>query len=81
MDQTLSEQVQALEALVSVAFDKAWRFVEKDPFLAHNLKTVLHSRLRAFLERSVRNGERNTVHLANEAIRNLRAELASSPKQ
>lgn len=79
MDQALSEHVQAPEALVIVAFDMAWRFVEKDPFLAHNLKTVLHSRLRAFLECSIRNGERNTLHLANEAIRNLRAELAPSP--
>ncbi|WP_342723691.1 hypothetical protein AAFG07_31875 [Bradyrhizobium sp. B097] len=81
MDQVLSEQVQAPEALVSVAFDKAWRFIEKDPILAHNLKTVLHSRLRGFLECSIRNGERNTLHLANEAIRNLRAELAPSTKQ
>ncbi|WP_375784767.1 hypothetical protein ACE10Z_34450 [Bradyrhizobium sp. Pha-3] len=81
MDQVLSEQAQVPEAVVSVAFDKAWRFVEKDPILAHNLKTVLHSRLRAFLECSIRNGERNTLRLANEAIRNLRAELAPSTKQ
>ncbi|MEZ2143380.1 hypothetical protein AAE026_13945 [Bradyrhizobium sp. DN5] len=81
MDQFLSEQVQAPDAIVSVAFDKAWRFVEKDPLLAHNLKTVLHSRLRTFLECSIRNGERNTLNLANEAIRNLRAELTPSTKQ
>ncbi|RZN09952.1 hypothetical protein CWO91_15290 [Bradyrhizobium genosp. SA-3] len=81
MDQFLSEQVQAPDAIVSVAFDKAWRFVEKDPLLAHNLKTVLHTRLRTFLECSIRNGERNTLNLANEAIRNLRAELAPSTKQ
>ncbi|MDA9476847.1 hypothetical protein XI03_20585 [Bradyrhizobium sp. CCBAU 65884] len=76
MDQFLPEQVQVPDAIVSVAFDKAWRFVEKDPLLAHNLKTVLHSRLRTVLECSIRNGERNTLNLANEAIRNLRAELA-----
>ncbi|MGY2804021.1 hypothetical protein [Bradyrhizobium sp. USDA 4506] len=81
MDQISSEQVQEPEVLVSVAFDKAWRFVEKDPLLAHNLRTVLHSRLRAFLECSIRSGERNTLHLANEAIRNLRAELAPATKQ
>ena len=81
MDQFLSEQVQAPDAIVSVAFDKAWRFVEKDPLLAHNLKTVLHTRLRTFLECSIRNGERNALNLANEAIRNLRAELAPSTEQ
>ncbi|MDA9503807.1 hypothetical protein XI09_03040 [Bradyrhizobium sp. CCBAU 11386] len=81
MDQFLSEQVQVRDAIVSVAFDKAWRFVEKDPLLAHNLKTVLHSRLRTFLECSIRNGERNTLTLANEAIRKLRAELAPSSEQ
>ncbi|KYK45314.1 hypothetical protein A1D31_35060 [Bradyrhizobium liaoningense] len=78
MDQFLSEQVQLPDVIVSVAFDKAWRFVEKDPLLAHNVTTVLHSRLRTFLESSIRNGERNTLKLANEAIRNLRAELAPS---
>ncbi|MBR1163093.1 hypothetical protein [Bradyrhizobium elkanii] len=80
MDQISSEQMQAPEVLVSVAFDKAWRFVEKDPLLAHHHKTVLHSRLRASLESSIRNGERNTLHLANEAIRKLRAELTASTK-
>ncbi|MCA6101089.1 hypothetical protein [Bradyrhizobium australafricanum] len=81
MTQISSEQVQAPEVLISTAFDKAWRFVEKDPLLAHNHKAVLHSRLRASLECSIRNGERNALHLANEAIRNLRAELAFSTKQ
>jgi hypothetical protein len=50
MDQIFSEQVQVPDAVVSVAFDKAWSFVEKDPLLAHNLKAVLHSRLRTYLE-------------------------------
>ncbi|WP_246668289.1 MULTISPECIES: hypothetical protein [Bradyrhizobium] len=81
MDQISSEHMQAPEVLVSVAFAKAWRFVEKDPLLAHNHKTVLHTRLRASLECSIRNGERNTLHLANEAIRRLRAELTASTKQ
>ncbi|MBB4365360.1 hypothetical protein GGD65_006426 [Bradyrhizobium sp. CIR18] len=81
MDQLLSEQVQMQDAIVSVALDKAWRFVEKDPLLAHNRKTVLHSRLCTFLESSIRKGERNTLNLANEAIRSLRAELAPSTEQ
>ncbi|NEU94263.1 hypothetical protein [Bradyrhizobium uaiense] len=81
MDQVISGQVQTPEAIVSIAFEKAWRFVEKDPVLAHHLKTFLHHRLRALLECSIRTGERNTLHLANEAIRNLRAELASPSKQ
>lgn len=81
MDQIFSEQVQVPDAVVSVAFDKAWSFVEKDPLLAHNLKAVLHSRLRTYLECSIRNGERNALNLANEAIRNLRTELAPSTGQ
>ncbi|WP_338696114.1 MULTISPECIES: hypothetical protein [Bradyrhizobium] len=81
MDHDLSQQVQAPEALVSVAFDKAWRFVESDPILAHNLKFVLRRRLRDLLASSVRNGERDALHLANEAIRNLRAELAHATTQ
>ncbi|WP_027577626.1 hypothetical protein [Bradyrhizobium sp. WSM1743] len=81
MDQFLLEQVQTTDAIVSVAFDKAWRFVEKDPLLAHNPKTVLHSRLHTFLESSIRKGERNTLNLANDAIRSLRAELALSAEQ
>ncbi|SFN83774.1 hypothetical protein SAMN05216573_12344 [Bradyrhizobium sp. Rc3b] len=81
MDQFLSEQVQKPDAIVSVAFDKAWRFVEKDPLLAHNRKTVLHSRLCTFLESSIKTGERNSLTLANEAIRSLRAELARSTGQ
>ncbi|WP_271518845.1 hypothetical protein [Bradyrhizobium sp. CCBAU 53380] len=76
MDQVFRDHVQVPDAVVSVAFDKAWGFVEKDPLLAHNLKAVLHSRLRAHLECSIKSGERNTLNLANEAIRNLRAELA-----
>ncbi|MVT69836.1 hypothetical protein GPL21_32645 [Bradyrhizobium pachyrhizi] len=81
MDQVISGQVQTPEIIVSIAFEKAWRFVENDPVLAHHLKTFLHRRLRALLECSIRTGERNTLHLANEAIRNLRAELASPSKQ
>ncbi|MCA1360865.1 hypothetical protein I6F14_10005 [Bradyrhizobium sp. IC3069] len=81
MDQFSSDQVQVPDAVVSVAFDKAWGFVEKDPLLAHNLKAVLHRRLRTYLECSIRKGERNTLNLANEAIRNLRAELAPSTEQ
>ncbi|PWE77209.1 hypothetical protein XF30_10950 [Bradyrhizobium sp. SUTN9-2] len=81
MDQFSSDQVPVPDAVVTVAFDKAWGFVEKDPLLAHNLKAVLHSRLRTYLECSIRNGERNTLNLANEAIRNLRAELAPAAEQ
>ncbi|SFQ05736.1 hypothetical protein SAMN05216330_11467 [Bradyrhizobium sp. Ghvi] len=75
----MNQQMQ--DAIVSVAFDKAWRFVEKDPLLAHNRKTILHSRLCTFLESSIKRGERNTLNLANEAIRNLRAELARPAEQ
>ncbi|MBB4380285.1 hypothetical protein [Bradyrhizobium sp. SBR1B] len=81
MDQFVSQNVQVSDSVVSAAFDKAWSFVETDPLLAHNLKAVLHSRLRTYLEFSIKNGERNTLNLANEAIRNLRAELAPSTRQ
>jgi len=80
MDQTLSKPDQTPQALASAAFDKAWRFVEADPILAHTRKTVLHSRLRAHLQCSIMSGERSTLKLANEAIAKLRAELAGPPK-
>ncbi|WP_271596968.1 MULTISPECIES: hypothetical protein [unclassified Bradyrhizobium] len=79
MDQFSSPQVK--NAVLSVAFEKAWSFVEKDPLLAHNRKAALQSRLRTYLEYSIRNGERNTLNLANEAIRNLRTELALPPER
>ncbi|WP_407185219.1 hypothetical protein [Bradyrhizobium centrosematis] len=81
MDQFFSEKEQVPDLVVSAAFDKAWSFVEADPLLAHHLKAVLHSRLRTHLECSIKTGERNTLNLANEAIRNLRAELAPSTRQ
>lgn len=65
------------EDLVSVAFDKSWRFVEKDPFLAHNPKALLRDRLRGHLELSIRNGEQSLLSLANSAIGKLRTELGS----
>lgn len=65
----------SLDILLTVAFDKSWRFVEKDPFLAHNPKSLLRSRLQTFLEISVGNGERDLLRLANGAIWKLRREL------
>ena len=65
------------ENLVGVAFDKSWRFVERDPFLAHNPRALLRDRLRSHLEISMRNGERDLLSLANGAICRLRAELGS----
>ncbi|WP_454634839.1 PAS domain-containing protein [Bradyrhizobium cenepequi] len=63
------------ENLIGTAFEKSWRFVDKDPFLAHNPKPLLRDRLRVHLELSLRNGERDLFHLANNAISNLRTEL------
>lgn len=80
MDQTSSQQKQTLDALVSVAFEKSWRFVEKDPFLAHNAEALLRARLRLHLERSSKIGEKNVLHLANDAIWNLRTELGRRPE-
>ena len=75
MDCTSPEQDKAVETLMSVAFEKSWRFVDKDPFLAHNPKGLLRDRLRAHLEISMRKGEQDLLHLANEAIWLLRTEL------
>jgi hypothetical protein len=66
------------ENLVSVAFDKSWRFVENDPFLAHNPKALLRNRLRSHLELSMRNGEQDVLDIANSAICKLRTELGRS---
>ncbi|KRR07914.1 hypothetical protein CQ12_25270 [Bradyrhizobium jicamae] len=75
MEQTSPERRQASDSLVSTAFDKSWRFVETDPLLEHNTKELLRSRLRAYLELSLRNGEQDILHLANSAIWKLRIEL------
>ncbi|WP_061849646.1 hypothetical protein [Bradyrhizobium sp. DOA1] len=80
MDQTSSPQKQILDALVSVAFEKSWRFVEKDPFLTHNAEALLRARLRLHLERSLKMGEKNVLQLANNAIWNLRTELGRRPE-
>lgn len=45
--------------IVTVAFNKAWRFIENDPFLAHNSELVLRNRLRAHLEILIKVGEHN----------------------
>jgi hypothetical protein len=65
------------KVLVSVAFDKSWRFVEKDPFLAHNPRAILRDRLRTHLEVAMRNGEQDLLSLANGAISRLRSELGT----
>jgi hypothetical protein len=75
MDWTSPEQASAAANLMSVAFEKSWRFIEKDPFLAHNPQGLLRDRLRAHLEISMREGEQDLLHLANGAIWNLRTEL------
>ncbi|WFU14695.1 hypothetical protein [Bradyrhizobium sp. CB3481] len=78
MDKTSPERHQASNSLVSAAFEKSWRFVETDPLLVHNAKELLRDRLRANLELSLRNGERDILHLANRAIWKLRTELGRS---
>ena len=77
---TSSADVSRHENLVSIAFDKAWRFIEKDPFLAHNSEALLRARLRTHLELLVKNGNDDILDLANKAISNLRAELSRVPE-
>ncbi|GLR89999.1 hypothetical protein [Bradyrhizobium iriomotense] len=79
MDHPSPQQQHAFDVLVSVAFEKSWRFVEKDPFLTHNAEALLRARLRVHLERSLETGEKNVLHLANNAIWNLRTELGRQP--
>ncbi|WP_082908038.1 MULTISPECIES: hypothetical protein [Bradyrhizobium] len=79
MDDIVPERNRTSEPLLSAAFEKSWRFVEKDPFLTHNARDVLRARLRAHLERSSRSGEQNPFQLANSAIWNLRNELGRRP--
>ncbi len=66
------------DALVNVAFEKSWRFVENDPLLAHNPKAMLRNRLWIHLEVSLQNGEQDLLALANAAIGKLRAELGTT---
>ncbi|MCP3441357.1 hypothetical protein [Bradyrhizobium sp. CCGUVB14] len=79
MDHTSPKPEHTLDTLVSAAFEKSWRFVEKDPFLTHNAEALLRARLRAHLERSLRTGEKNVFDLANNAICSLRTELGRWP--
>lgn len=64
-----------LDGLLGVAFDKSWRFVARDPFLAHHPQELLRSRLQTLLETSVNKGERDLLRLANGAIWTLRKEF------
>ncbi len=75
MDRTSAKHDNALEDLMKFAFDRSWRFVERDPFLAHNPRALLRDRLRDHLELSLRKGGRDLLHLANNAIWTLRTEL------
>jgi len=60
---------------MSVAFEKSWRFVEKDSFIVHNPKGLLRDRLQVYLEISMRKGEQDLMHLANGTIWNLRGRM------
>lgn len=60
--------------LLSVAFEKAWRFVKVDPMLAHNEMALLRNTLRQRLQQLHANGV-DALRLANSAILELRREL------
>jgi hypothetical protein len=70
--------VDFTENLLSIAFDKSWRFVDKDPFRAHNPKALLRDRLWNHLELSMQNGEQDLLSLANSAIGKLQSELGTT---
>jgi hypothetical protein len=72
---TPPEHDSAAENLMSVAFEKSWRFIEKDSFIAHNPKGLLRDRLQVYLEIPMRKGQQELMHLANGAIWNRRAGL------
>jgi hypothetical protein len=55
---------RAVETFAGVAFERAWRFVERDPFLVHNSEQVLRNRLRVHLVTATREGERDLLSLA-----------------
>ena len=60
--------------LLSVAFEKAWRFVKVDPMLAHNEMALLRNTLRQRLQQLHATGV-DALRLANSAILELRREL------
>ena len=63
------------EALLQIALDRSWGFIDKDPFLAHNSKPFLRDQLKMHLEQAVRDGERDLLTIANNAINRLRADF------
>ncbi|WP_245508963.1 hypothetical protein [Bradyrhizobium nanningense] len=64
------------DGLLDIAFEKSWKFVDKDPFLAHSPRGLLRARLQTLLEVSASKGERDLLRLANGAIWKLRDEFA-----
>ncbi len=63
------------DALLELAFDKSWRFIDKDPFLAHISRSLLRDQLKKHLEQLFRKGEQELLSLANSAINRIRAEF------
>jgi hypothetical protein len=58
--------------VLSIAFEKAWAFVEFDPMLGQVELTKRQSELARCLMRQLKLGETNPTSLANTAIRMLR---------
>lgn len=67
--------------IVTVAFNKAWRFIENDPFLAHNSELVLRDRLPAHLEILIKVGHNLLDRATRHGEGKVRASIAPLPTQ
>jgi uncharacterized protein YlxP (DUF503 family) len=79
IDATIAD-IAAQQHLVELAFDKAWRFVKHDPFLAHNPASVLRERLQVHLANLAKIGAHDLFELANLGIGRVRSELSAAAR-
>jgi hypothetical protein len=63
--------------LASEAFNRCWRFIEQDPFLAGADRQGLQDQLAQLILLVMRGGERNLIVIANRAIGTLRQQYAT----
>ncbi len=63
--------------LATEVFDRSWQFIERDPVLAGEDRRTMQTHLARLIAERAKDGERNPVAIANNAISTLRQQCAS----
>jgi hypothetical protein len=71
-----SDLASDVRTLASEVFNRSWQFIEQDPVLAGEDRQALQEQLARLVLALTRNGERNLVVIANQAIGTLRQQYA-----